>query len=113
MTNRNKAAHLIMEAARESELPTEIAVNAVEALQQAGLLAPERMIPHPRPPVDIHQPAWALRDWKDNYSHSWVSVMGGAIWLIHGEGGSYAMNASQAHDLAAALLSAINHQEEA
>lgn len=113
MTNRNKAAHLIMEAARESELPTEVAVKAVDALQQAGLLAPERMIPHPRPPKDVHLPAWGLRDAEDDHSRSWVSVMGGTIWLIHGEGGSYAMNASQAHDLAAALLSAINHQEEA
>ncbi|MDK7048711.1 hypothetical protein QP324_09000 [Corynebacterium sp. UMB0012] len=111
MTNRNKAANLITEAARESELPTEVAVNAVEALQQAGLLAPERMIPYPRPPKDVHQPAWALRDGADDYSRSWVSVMGRTIWLIHGEGGSYAMTTSQAHDLAAALLSAINHQD--
>lgn len=39
MTNRDRAAHLIMEAARQSELPTETAVNAVEALAKAGLLA--------------------------------------------------------------------------
>lgn len=43
MTNFDRAAHLIMEAARESELPTETAVNAVEALAQAGLIAPDGM----------------------------------------------------------------------
>ena len=41
MSNRDRAAHLIMEAARESEVPTETAINAVEALADAGLLAPD------------------------------------------------------------------------
>lgn len=41
MSNLDQAAHLIMEAARQSELPTETAVNAVEALAKAGLLAPD------------------------------------------------------------------------
>ncbi|OFQ48121.1 hypothetical protein [Corynebacterium sp. HMSC076D02] len=41
MSNRDRAAHLIMEAARESEVPTETAINAVEALANAGLLAPD------------------------------------------------------------------------
>lgn len=111
MTNRSKAAHLITEAARESELPTEVAVNAVEALQQAGLLAPERMIPHPRPPKDVHQPAWALRDGEDDHSRSWVSVLGKRIWITDSHGWGKSMTIGQAHDLAAALLSAINHQD--
>lgn len=112
MTNRNKAAHLIMEAARESELPTEVAVKAVDALQQAGLLAPERMIPHPYPPKDVHQPAWGIRDAEDDYSRSWVSALGKRIWITDGHGWGKSMTIDQARDLAAALLSAINHTEE-
>lgn len=64
MSNRDRAAHLIMEAARESEVPTETAINAVEALANAGLLAPDL----PAPDRDMRDPKWQALyedDWDD------------------------------------------------
>ncbi|CQD05052.1 conserved hypothetical protein [Corynebacterium striatum] len=58
MSNRDRAAHLIMEAARESEVPTETAINAVEALANAGLLAPD--LPEPDREDDRKGAAWYL-----------------------------------------------------
>lgn len=54
MHKLNQAAHLIMEAARESEIPTETAVNVIEALVQAGLLTPEL----PTPDHHMHDAQW-------------------------------------------------------
>lgn len=93
--------------------PDWAAQNLAGDLHQAGLLAPEPMIPHPYPPKDVHQPAWALRDGEDYYSRSWVSALGKRIWITDSHGWGKSMTIDQAHDLAAALLSAINHQEEA
>lgn len=71
MTNLNQAAHLIMEAARESELPTETAVNAVEALANAGLLAPEL----PAPTHDMRDPKW-----QKEYEAAWDNPHAPSIW---------------------------------
>lgn len=58
MSKQDQAAHLIMEAARASELPTETAVNAVEALAKAGLLVPD--LPEPDRAVDSDEAEWCL-----------------------------------------------------
>jgi len=98
-----------MEAARESELPTEAAVNAVDALQQAGLLAPERMLPHPNPPIDVHKPAWEVTELPDK----WVSVLAKKIWITDSHGWGKSMTTDQARNLAHALLAAAQYTEEA
>ncbi|MGZ0652225.1 hypothetical protein [Corynebacterium striatum] len=108
MTNQDRAAKAIKFGAARGYTPEQIAT----LLNELNLLAPERMIPHPRPPKDVHQPAWALRDAEDDYSRSWVSALGKRIWITDSHGWGKSMTIDQAHDLVAALLSAINHQEE-
>lgn len=117
MSNQDQAAEVIRTWQKRhknvmDDNPDWAAQNLAHDLHQAGLLAPERMIPHPRPPKDVHLPAWALRDAEDDYSRSWVSVLGKRIWITDGHGWGKSMTIDQARDLAAALLSAINHQEE-
>lgn len=73
MNKLNQAAHLIMEAARESEIPTETAVNAVEALVQAGLLTPEL----PKPDHHMHDPQW-----QKEYEKSWGYLDAPSIWDV-------------------------------
>lgn len=93
--------------------PDWAAQNLAGDLKQAGLLAPERMIPYPRPPKGVHRPAWGLRDAEDDYSRSWVSALGKKIWITDSHGWGKSMTISQARDLVSALLSAINHAEGA
>lgn len=112
MTNFDRAAHLIMEAARESELPTETAVNAVEALAQAGLLAPDL------PEKDLV---------TQKGTHVWMPKQGFTVTAYHD--GEVRMGIPPAYpdtalreviytqplaiEQALALLAAANYQEEA
>lgn len=113
MPNYDRALE-VLEAARR---PGEHRIHphdAVEALAEAGLLAPENVPPHPNPPMDVHQPAWAFRD-KEGWNYptrNWVSRLGKRIWITDSKGWGESLTISQAHELTAALLSAINHQEK-
>lgn len=73
MDKLNQAAHLIMEAARESEIPTETAVNAVEALVQAELLTPKL----PKPDHHMHDPQW-----QREYEESWDWPGAPSMWKV-------------------------------
>ena len=110
MSNQDRAAKVIdrhgFDPCREPEC-------IAQDLADAGLLAPERMIPHPYPPKDVHHPAWALRDGEDYYSRNWVSVLGKRIWITDSKGWGKSMTTSQARDLAYALIAAVNYAEEA
>lgn len=107
MSKQSRAAQLIEHGIKRGYTPDQTAT----LLEKFHLLAPERMIPHPYPPKDVHQPAWALRDGEDYYSRSWVSVLGKRIWITDSKGWGKSMTTSQAHDLAAALLAAANYSE--
>ena len=99
----------VLEAARR---PGEIRIHphdAVEALAKAGLIAPERMIPHPNPPIDVHKPAWEVTEFPDK----WVSVLAKKIWITDSHGWGKSITTDQARNLALALLAAAQYAEEA
>lgn len=109
MSNQDRVAQVIQEVYALGGASQ----DAAKALADAGLLAPERKIPFPLPPKDVHPPAWPLLLGRDSRSLIWVSAMGNHIWIIPGAGGSHVMTTGQAHDFAAVLLSAINYGEKA
>ena len=79
MTNFDRAAHLIMEAARESELPTETAVNAVEALAKAGLIMPD--LPEPK---EIDHRVYR---WNSTHTRAAYDIRSGAAEEVDAPGG--------------------------
>ncbi|WP_349824290.1 hypothetical protein [Corynebacterium sp. KPL2623] len=103
MNNVHQSANTIALGLRAGQNPTEIA----EFLQELHLLAPEQKAPHPNPPIDVHKPAWEVPE----LPNKWVSVFINKIWVTDSHGWGKSMTTDQAHDLAEALLSAINYQE--
>ncbi|OFT33348.1 hypothetical protein HMPREF3169_07800 [Corynebacterium sp. HMSC08C04] len=105
MTNFDRAAHLIMEAARESELPTETAVNAVEALAKAGLLAED--LPEPSyifTECGEEHPVWETPDCD-------VELTPGDMIVTREIQAGHSIE--NAHLAGLALLAAANYQEKA
>lgn len=107
MTNQDQAAHLIMEAARESEVPTETAINAVEALAQAGLLMPD--LPESNDP-SIFVPDG--KGWIPGGPHGlsvWTAP-GGRVMVQRVEPGD--LTPDEAHFFALAVLAAAQYSKE-
>lgn len=102
MSKQSSAAKAIKHATTRGYSPEQTAT----LLHKFDLLAPELY-----PPKDTHGLAWELPD-SENCAIKEVQVSGKEIWIKCIDFHDYAMTASQAHDLAAALLSAINHRED-
>ena len=108
MSNQDQAAEVISGLFEDAFLNHEgLGRDIARSLHEAGLLAPERVLPHPNPPIDVHKPAWEVPELPDK----WVSAFINKVWITDSHGWGKSMTADQARNLAEALLSAINYQE--
>lgn len=110
MTNFDCAAHLIMEAARESELPTETAVNAVEALAKAGLIMPD--LPEPSRGMTPRGAVWYLNTPIGDIRRAGEDIVAFGH-DCQDKPFRLVLNEAEADTIARTLLAAAKYQEEA
>jgi len=109
MSNQDQAAEVISGLFEDAFLNHEgLGRDIARSLHEAGLLAPERVLPHPNPPIDVHKPAWEVPELPDK----WVSAFIKKVWITDSHGWGKSMTTNQARNLAHALLAAAQYAEE-
>lgn len=109
MNNQDRAAEVIGDLFADAFLNHKgLGRDIARNLHEAGLLAPERVLPHPNPPIDVHKPAWEVPELPDK----WVSVLAKKIWITDSHGWGKSITTDQARNLAHALLAAAEYAEE-
>lgn len=110
MSNRDRAAHLIMEAARESEVPTETAINAVEALANAGLIMPD--LPEPSRGMTPRGAVWYLNTPIGDIRRAGEDIVAFGHDCQE-KSFRLVLTVPETEVIAHTLLAAVNYQEEA
>lgn len=112
MSKKSRAAQLIEYGIEHDYTPNRIArlLQKFRLLtpdpHAASLIVPERMLPHPNPPIDVHKPAWEVTEFPDK----WVSLLAKKIWITDSHGWGKSITTDQARNLAHALLAAADYQ---